>query len=357
MKRFVSIILSLFLVISNSIVAFAHENVEFYVYTSNTEEFDKYASENIGNYIYGHYGYLDDTIELGKGVSVYGNVDNPIVVYPIWKNNVIVATFMVVLIDNEFTGTYSSNNVAQLNYVKELISLDRPLKLAIINDEFYFLIDNDVYDANSNIGIVIKDVIVSEIDFKDGQVIDCSENIEFILPIIPKVPTGYSLGWSYSYHNPEDDYYCHAYSLSGLLMNQGFTQYTFSKVKSGITTFEGGTIPLTKANVAKVVSYLKKEGFTCVSSSSGYLSYTDIQTYLYNNQKYVMVGLTYEGSGNHFGVITAYANLSGTITYTIYDPRSEGSGLCTMSGSTRKFTNSDLETYIWDAGYITGVTK
>lgn len=63
-------------------------------------------------------------------------------------------------------------------------------------------------------------------------------------------------------------------------------------------------------------------------------------------------------TSKYFGLIAGYTNSSGTYTYQVYDPQHNGiNGKCTMSSSTRKFTNSDGSQFSWDAGYLTNFQK
>lgn len=100
------VIIILFVFISFSLPINANQNLSLYAYTTDTTEFDEYAVENIGEFIYGYYGHIDDNIKLGRGITVLGDIDNTIVIYPIWKYNEIIATFKVALYNNEYFGTY-----------------------------------------------------------------------------------------------------------------------------------------------------------------------------------------------------------------------------------------------------------
>jgi hypothetical protein len=130
------VIIILFVFISFSLPINANQNSSLYAYTTDTTEFDEYAVENIGEFIYGYYGYIDDNIKLGRGITVLGDIDNTIVIYPIWKYNEIIATFKVALYNNEYFGTYSDGNASAMNHVKEYASLNTPLILFMENEDF-----------------------------------------------------------------------------------------------------------------------------------------------------------------------------------------------------------------------------
>lgn len=71
MKKIFSVLLAVFMFVSNTCVVFANENVELYAYTTNTEGFDAYAKEKIGGFLYGHYEEINENLELGKGISIF----------------------------------------------------------------------------------------------------------------------------------------------------------------------------------------------------------------------------------------------------------------------------------------------
>lgn len=365
MRRLLSIILAIFMTISNTCIVFANEEVNFYAYTSDTNGFDEYAIENLGSFIYGHYGYIDDTIELGQGITVYGKTTYSTVLYPIWKDDNIIATFKVVQINDSYVGTYSNGECEQLNYVMNSISINHPLKLIYANEDFYFQVNDNLYYSDNYIGVIINDIDqetkleLESITFENSFIVDAHINNEFNEIVIPRIPSSYSLSWPYSEHNPSSTHYCHAYSLSGILTNQGYSGYDFTTVKNGFVQYEGATVPLVKASIAKVKAYLASKGFTYSSSSSGsgYLTYESVLNTLYYNQRYVMAGLTHTNGGNHFGVIIGCTNDNVTKTFRIYDPQSGGNGICTMNADTRQYTNTNLDTYTFNAGYIYNIRK
>ena len=355
MKKIVSLIL-VFGMFFNNCIFIKADNTQLYSYTIDVSDFDEYAIEHVGAFMYGHHGSINEMYELGKGIYVFGETNYDTVLYPIWNGNTIVATFKVILINNQYIGTYSQGECAQLNYVKELASNDNPLMLVFVEDCFYYQVGNSFYYSDKNIGLKVSEEI-ELISYENGYVENARDVLEYNKPIIPRIPTSYTLGWTYSEHNENSTSYCHAYSLSGLLTNQGYSGYDFISVRDGFVLYEGATVPLVKANVAKVESYLTLKGFDYTSKTSGYLSFESIMNCIYYNQCYVMTGLTHSNGGNHFGVIIAYTNISGIKTYQIYDPQSGGNGICTMDATTRQFTNSDLDTYTFDAGYITNIKK
>ena len=101
----------------------------FYVYTAETAEFDQYAKETIGSYIYANYQEQSDSIKLGKGILVYGDNTYPQVIYPIWQHNSIVATYQVIQINDTYMSSYSDEHVFYLNNLKNTTTSTLPLKI------------------------------------------------------------------------------------------------------------------------------------------------------------------------------------------------------------------------------------
>lgn len=193
MKRFISIILSVFMIISNTCLVSANENLNFYTISINTESYDAYVYEKIGGFLYGHYGEVNESLKVGRGISIFNENDFPKVLYPVWNGNKIKGTFVVVNVEDEFSGTYSEMYVEQLNNLISLTSLDNPLKL-IADNGLYAMIDNNVYDMNQSLTLVEKEI--SQSYSFDNYILNNSfEKINYVNPIIPRYPTAKYLSW------------------------------------------------------------------------------------------------------------------------------------------------------------------
>lgn len=113
-KYGIKLLLSVLIVLSFAVQISAEESPSLYVYASSTDGFDEYAKQKLSEHIFTYYGYENNDLELGKGITVYGEVAHPMVLYPIWLNQDIVATFRVININGVFSGLYSEGNVEQL---------------------------------------------------------------------------------------------------------------------------------------------------------------------------------------------------------------------------------------------------
>lgn len=359
MKKVLSILLTIFMFVSNTCVTLANENVEFYAYTTNTEGFDAYAKEELSTHIYTYYGYFDNTLKLGKGINVYGDVENPFVVYPIWKNNDIVATFNVVYYDGQYSGSYSTGNAEQLNYAKEISTFDHPIKLVKTDEEYMYVVNEVAYDMTSGYGKVLDDVNIPKLSTTKLTKIDATNTLEYTKMSNTRAATSWNLSWNPTEHFGNSVAYCYAYTLSPILRGLGYSSYTYTKIKNDIEARAGALRP--GVSFSELCSYLTSQGFSYYSNSSGYLSGANVASWIYDARMYVMIGLTCltaSSTSKHFCAITGYTNNNGTYTYQVYDPQHNGTnGKCTMSSSTRTFTNSDGSQFKWDAGYITNFDK
>lgn len=359
MKKLLSIILTMFMLVSNTCAVFANESAELYAYTTDTTGFDTYAQEDLSVHIYTYYGYIDDTLELGKGINVFGDVTYPMVVYPIWKNNDIVATFKVSFIDGQYSGSYSEGNVEQLNHAREIATVDKPVRLVKTANEFIYVVDGITYDLTSGTGKVLEGIDVSTTLSDNATTSNVANAIEYVKKVNSRAATSWYLSWNPTEHNGDSVIYCYAYSLSPILRGLGYSTYTVSKITTDIKNQTGSLQPGIAFSTLR--TYLTNQGFTYQSSSTGYMSTTNVVSWIYDNRMYVMIGLsvlTESSTPKHFGVITGYSSSSGSYTYQVYDPQHNGiNGKCTMSASTRKFTNSDGSQFSWDSGYVTNFQK
>ena len=354
MKKLLNIMLAVFMAISNTCVVFANEQVELYAYTGDTSGFDEYASENLSNFIYGHYGYVDDTIELGKGITVEQNDNIPKVLYPIWKNTDVIATFTVIYLDDEYSGTYLDGFTSQLNAILNMATIDNPLRLVAENNTLYAKVGNMVYDLNGTPGEFVNYEIINE--RTNDYIVNARISINYSDYIISRAPTTYMLSWTEYHKNTSDEVNCGVYCLSNTLRNMGLSRYTYTYVKDyfeseifGLNSEEGSYSGIIE--VYHIEDFLDDFEFSYYSASTGYFSQSTVQQYIYNYRKPIILGLTYSGSSeHHFAVLYGYSDS----TYTVWDPRSTASSH-TMSVSTRKFTNSRMETFIWNAGVIANI--
>lgn len=336
----------------------AEESTTLYVYTTDTSEFDEYAKESLAVHIYTYYGYLDNSLKLGKGMYVFGYDEIPQVVYPIWKDDKIVATYKIIYHDNVFSGTYSDGNVEQLNYAISVATKENPVKLFRYENQFYYSIGNTIYSASNGVGKIVRGIDFDENSFEKATSINVNNKIEYD-QISTRTTTSKYLYWTAPEHNPSSTFYCYAYCLSPILRCLGYTAYTYNKISNDIREQEG--IPMAAVEIPILREYLTNQGFLYSSSTGGSMGTSTVEIWVKNNNMYIMMGLTCLNENStmkHFSVITGYSNVNGTYTYQVYDPQHNGTGgILTMSASTKEFTNSDGSKFKWDAGYFTHFRK
>ena len=351
MKKILSIILSMLMLLSNSCLVLANEKSELYAYTTNTGGFDAYAKEELSTHIYTYYGYIDNTLKLGQGIKVLGK-EIPTVLYPVWKNNEIVATFNVIYYGGQYSGSYSNGNVEQLNHAKEIATIDNPIKLVKTDEAFMYIIDDVAYDMTDGYGKVLSDVNAYILSSEKLTKIDTAATLEYS-QINIRAAASWNLSWNPSEHNGNiDNKYIYAYCLSPVLRSLGESTYTVSKIKAGLNNAY-------IVNITQLRNYITNQGFLSQFSTSGSMDSTNVINWIYSNRKHIITGLgcvNNSSISNSYGVITGYSSTGSSYTYSIYHPQHNGvNGKCTMSASTKTFTNSDGNSFVWNAGYITNI--
>ena len=354
MKKFLSYLIILFIFISNTIIGYANNSVEFYVYSSNTEQFDQYAEEKIGSFMYAHYGYINTNLKLGKGTNIISNDGIPKVLYPIWIDNEIVATFVVANVSGTYSGTYSEDYITFLNTIKNSTDTNTSLKILIEENSIFGILNNNLYDLKNGSLIENHNISIENINSLYTQAVNTFESISFNAPIIPRIPTSYNNGWLVHINDSSLKSYCYAYCLYNIFRNLGITGYSINTLKSNDTI--GNALGFT--SMGEIASFLNREDFSYISASSGFLSFTNVKNIIYNYDNYIMIGLTlYPSGGNHFMVLYGYTDTTIEQFYTVWDPQSSSGGVRTMDASTRLVTDSDGDTFIWNAGYFGNFSK
>lgn len=157
-----------------------------YAFTSDTTKFDEFAKEDVVNHILTFYGYVSDSMKLGKGITVYGK-EIPTVLYPIWKNDKIIGVYNVIFYKNEYSGSYHDANASQLNFAIGKTNPDNPIRLLKIDSTsgFYYSIGDTIYSMTGQPGEVIDDFIVKFTFFKefmqvDGSSVNVKETLEYV---------------------------------------------------------------------------------------------------------------------------------------------------------------------------------
>lgn len=283
----------------------------------------------------------------------YGRISN-------LENNIIVATFKVISINGTFSGSYSEGNAEQLDYLKGIATIDRPLRLYSLNNLFVGEINGVPFDMNSTVGSRINNIENSLISFDNSTITNAGLFIEYEEPVIPRVPSTYYLNWTVYHHNPSDALNCHAYSLYNIFRNYGITEYSFNEIQLEFPIHLNPTIPNGSADIYEVADFLDRAGIgyrPSTVTNTGNLSYSMVISSIYSSLSFILAGLTFEdgNTNHHFGVITGYNYRTDGYyyEYRIYDPRnSDSRGLATMSSLTHTFINSKNEVFTWDAGYI-----
>lgn len=110
-------------------------------------------------------------------------------------------------------------------------------------------------------------------------------------------------------------------------------------------------------NFSEISGFLDDEGISYrppVNTGSGSLLYSTVISMIYSSRLYIIAGLSFANSTtNHIGVITGYSSVGSQYYYQIYDPRSESvNGKCTMDETTKTFSNSKGEVFVWNDGYV-----
>ena len=351
MRKFIKIFVIFTMLVSFYLPVKANQTTNLYVYTNDTSKFNEYAIKNVGLHMYCFNEYIDSSLKLGEGISLFGDLTYPIVLYPIWKNDEIVATYKVANVNGTFTGTYSDANAEELNSIKDLTSSATPL-IIYVNDGTFGKIGTNVYNLN---GINLSEYPNISIENEGLEIKDVSNCLEYEEISLTRAPVSYSNDWTTYYHDPSFTTHCYTFCLYNIFLNLGITQYSINEIRSGIL------IGLGVASIPSINSYLTSEGFTYSYATSGYTPIATVRNIIYNNDNYIMAGLTYITGDKvglkHFMAMYGYMSVSGTNCYRVWDPQSTGTGKLVIDGSTMEVIDSNNVILKWNGGYIGSFDK
>lgn len=338
--------IKLFLVICLSLIMFQTTGLyandrQLYARSKELTGHTTYASENLGKYIISNEGYLNKDYTLGKGIYISDPLDVDKALYPIWENDEIVATFLVVYVEGEYSGIYSKAYAEQLDELVDITSMDYPLNLVVQNDRFYGVIGNRWYDLNEEPGSY--DTLNYLSNDSELMIIDASQTIYYKEIIQTRIPTTYSK--SFTIYQVQTGDYRYSYALGNILMNMGYSSYTPANIQSYMNFSLG-------ASNSEMVAYLNSKGLNASYASNGYLSFSDVQNIIYYNNSYIYIGATNQStlSSAHAFVIFGYYNDGVSKLYNVWNPWY--SYRQTMNATTRIITTESTRTYKWDLGYI-----
>lgn len=133
--------------------------------------------------------------------------------------------------------------------------------------------------------------------------------------------------------------------MSNILYNLGYTSIKPSNLKNYIGE--------TSASNEIVASYLTSQSFKCTWKESGYLSVSQVQSYL-KSYKYIYIGASHYFMGGHALVIFGYVDNGVEVLYYFWNPSYNYTQ--TMSSSTRIITPYSVD-FVWNSGYIHSIRK
>lgn len=318
---------------------------DLWVYSLESSIHDNYAKNRVGTFIVAQNYESDilDNIQLGKGIFVFDNNEISRMVYPIWNNHEIIATFVVSTNNDECWGLYGQQYARQLNNLKNYTSQTNPLSIKIKDNKVYGVISNQWYDLDGNNEICFS----LDNNINDFEIINVSEKVEFSYPIQSRASNSYvsSFTITSTYIQPYNEAYCYSYAMSNILYNLGYTSIKPSNLKNYIGE--------TSASNEIVASYLTSQGFKCTWKESGYLSVSQVQSYL-KSYKYIYIGASHYFMGGHALVIFGYVDNGVEVLYYFWNPSYNYTQ--TMSSSTRIITTYSVD-FVWNSGYIHSIRK
>lgn len=348
--RYLTNLLTLSLVLFLTMPAFANDSAlnsgsaHLYAYShDDMAAQEDYATSNLGffMYCYGH-GHENADFLLGHGIVINDPEDYEKVLFPIWKDNEIVATFLVTTLEGgTCQGSYSEIYAEQLNAIKNIATQATPLSLVVLDDTFYAVISEQWYDLNGYPG---EHITKTNGEAPSTAVIDAHDSLTYVEYQQVRIPTSYAVPYQLRFIQGSSKY-CYAFALSNTLFNLGYTLSTPASIIEYMNRSEGAYMRDLAACLAD------NNKLSCTYSDNDYLIFSDVSRIIYQIKQPIIIGAhrvnTYYG---HAFVIFGYADNSLIQTYSVWNPWYNYTQV--VDASTRHIPTESTTDYIWDGGYL-----
>lgn len=343
-KRILCLVLALAMCVGLTVPAFAvNESTSLYACSYDISGQEEYAAAKLSSFIRA-YGHSVDTsaFTLGQGILIDDPDDLEKVLFPVWNAGNIVATLLVITVeDGVYQGSYSEIYAEQLNALKNIPTESSPLFLTVSDGHFYAVISDQWYDLNGVAGEYITQGPVPESGL---DVVDAAESLPYTVYPQTRIPSAHSKPFKQIYQQPDTEGYCYAYALATILLNMGYTEYVPSDIKNYIGT--------TGASEEQLAGYLASKGLSCTyKNEDAYLPYDLVQRAIYSGSSCIYMGtMRTTGKGAHAFVLIGYADDGLNKTYRVWNPWYQYTQA--IDAETRIIPTEDSRTYIWNNGYL-----
>ena len=346
----IAIFLALIIILNYYNVSFAekYDNYtsedKFYTLSITNNEHDKYAQENIYRFVTSSNDLdLHKNFKLGQGITIVNEDGQERTLYPIYKNNEIVSTFLVATYQDEVGGVYSIAYANKLNKIHKLATKEKPLMLISFNDDLWSVIDNIAYSLNELTELKFDNLIENKnLTVKNNKdYLEYNSN-NFSL----RMPSNYVLRFNIKYIQPKGVEKCYSYALANILYNKGYDWHTPQRIAKYFNYADG-------VNIKTLSKYLDKYNFRHVTSNIGYLSKDSVREQIYIKNNYILIGGIDNVDEGHAFVIFGYNNSKNT--YSFWNPWYNFTQYMDMDS--RLMSTKDSIVYRWEAGYIKDISK
>jgi hypothetical protein len=320
----------------------ASTSASLFAYSKDIKKQTMYVEENVSKYMSAHYNSGDiTTYQVGNGISINDPNDIEKVLFPVWNNDLIVATFIVIDNGNGYSGIYSEAYANQLEYLVGKTSRENALFLVATGETLYATINDQWYDLNAEIGTVSTNPPFVGASHSS---IDASVKLDINPYYQTRIATSYQKNFTIYYPQGNGNY-CYSYALGNILLNMGYSSYTPADIQSYMNYSLG-------ASQIDMHNYLASKGLTCTYSTSGFMSFDDVASTIYYNDSYIYISAQQYNtwSAYHALVIFGYFSNGTNELYNIWNPWF--SNTQTMDASTRLIMVGDTTTFIWNNGYL-----
>ena len=322
-----------------------------YYYTRDDEKCDEYVFEDLPRYLNSIENINLNDITVGGGIKVFSDTEQlEKIIYPIYENDKLKYTFMVLNTDEEGYGGFLSEwYVDNLSYLLSQSSSNEPLLLFENSNEIFGQIGNKKMQLTAE----EKVMTVSErIELENNvEVNSQNSSVEFNKISTMTVNQTVRLKWEMIKTQETDESNCGIVIMHNILYNQFGGTYWYDDIVAYMRKNYGTMLEVTTYRMYQYLVNSSLSAYNYMPNSRPTLE--NVKYYIGSLSKYIYACGTMptaDGAANHAFAIIGY-NDDDLVIYI--DPYSASS----MTSSSNYYTLPGYYggTFTWDSGYITNI--
>ncbi|MDO4377626.1 MAG: hypothetical protein Q4C64_00565 [Erysipelotrichia bacterium] len=353
MRKSLSIILIIVFSLFVSVCPVKAQNTDKsgYYYTQDDAKCDEYVFDDLWRYLNSIENINLNDITVGSGIKVFSDMEQvEKIIYPIYENDKLKYTFMVLNTGEGYGGFLSEWYVDNLSYLLSQSSSNEPLLLFENRNEIFGQIGNKKMQLTVEEKVMS---IVERIELESNVEINSQNSyVEFNKTSTKSMNQTVRLKWHSDMTQDEDEYDCGIITMHNILYNQFGGIYWYNDIATYMTNKYGDIYHI---NTYRMYQYLVNSSLSAYNyMPSSRPTLENVKYYIGSLSKYIYAcGSRPIEDGKRAGHAFAIIGYNDNDLVIYIDPYIDYS----MTSSPNYYTLPCYYggTFTWDEGYITNI--